>query len=378
MDIASPLQSSTSDPDAPTGSTTSNDNSLKLLIDEPTAFPVIYDAIRNARSSVNITMFSMLPDGTGAQLAALLKQKAQEGVEVNLQVDELGSLMWKSQNRRFIRSIEQAGVHVVRNEHGGPFDGNHTDHRKLYIIDGETAFLGGMNLGARYDTWHDVMTRVQGPAVAAAAAMFVQRWEHDGGKVTALQKELLSRPQRPTGAADVAILENQPGSSGELTADYVHAISSAKRQVRVSTPYIGDERFATALEAAARRGVDVRLYTTSSTAKGLIPGMTMLSRSFYPRLLEAGVKIYEEPRMAHAKLLVTDDRVSVGSMNLTRASAMHDYELNIATRDPAFRARALAMFESDQARATPISAHDLNSPLDRVLAFLRETLHIQH
>lgn len=364
---------------AMSGTAATYGNSVRLLVDAPSTFPVIYGALNNAKSVINISMFSLLPDGTGAQLAEVLKRKARQGVEVNVQVDTVGSYqIWGTRYYKFIKDLESAGVHVSRNDFGSPWDNEHVDHRKLYVIDGKTAFIGGMNLGERYDGWHDVMVELQGPAVAQAAARFVNQWTAGGGTISGRQAQALKPPRGKLTFSSVAVIENLPGQSLDLTAYYLRSIQTAKKRVWISTPYLGDERFATALAAAAKRGVDVRVYTTSQGAKVIVPGMTLLSRSFYPELLKAGVKVFEEPRMAHAKVMLVDDAASVGSMNLTRTSAEVDRELNIATATPQFVRDVENMFRSDEKIAKRVAKTDVRAPLDYALGFLRKVVHVQH
>ena len=358
--------------------TTVGGNSLQLFNNEPAAFPQIYDAIKNARQSVDITMFSLRDSGSGSQLAQLLMQKAAEGVEVNLQVDDIGSYQWKTADRKFIDSLQQAGVHVVRNEHGDPFDGNHVDHRKLYVIDSAVAFTGGMNLSSTYDTWHDVMVRMQGPIAAQAGALFVQRFEHDGGRISDSQRERLAQSAPPAGNESAALVENHPGGDEQATQSYLDLINSATRRIWVSTPYIGDRKLTEALVAAARRGVDVRIATTGPKVHSLVPGMQDLTRSYYGDLIDAGAKVYEEDKMAHAKMLIADDTTSVGSMNLTHASAAKDFELNVVTRSPQFQQQVEAVFTNDFASSNEVTDAEAHSPLDRLLADARRWFHLQH
>jgi cardiolipin synthase len=353
---------------------------VHMYVDEPNAFPVIENAIRGARSVVDVQMFSLLPNGSGLQLGKLLEQKARQGVEVNLEVDDVGSeQIPDTAQYRFINELKAAGVHVLRNEHGDPFDTSHVDHRKLYVIDGKTAFTGGMNVGARYDPWHDVMVQLSGPVVHQAQQLFTNHWKADGGQLSAAQQAELASTPAPAGSANVAVVENQPGTDLANTQLYLDLINSAKQRLWISTPYFGDTQLVDAAAAAAKRGVDVRIVTTSPGAPSLIPGMTDLSRSYYQELVDAGVKIYEEPRMNHAKVLLSDDHVSVGSMNMTHASAIHDYELNVETTEPALRAQVEGFFQQDFGSTHQVTRQDADkNHTNTWLARLQHIFGIQH
>jgi cardiolipin synthase len=347
-------------------------------VDAPQAFPQIYRAIAAAKRSVDVSMFSIRDNGSGAQLAQLLKRKAAEGVEVNVQIDDIGSYQWKPADYEFVNSLRAAGVHVVRNSYKGPFGHNRVDHRKLYVIDGTTAFVGGMNLSSTYDTWHDVMVRMSGPVVAQAGALFVQQFEHNGGHVSAAQKLQLARPLPAAGSERAQLVENMPGVSERNTQSYLSMINGAHHRIWVSTPYIGDPQLAAALVAAARRGVDVRIATTSPKVRSLVPGMQDLTRSYYGELTDAGAQIYEEPRMAHAKMLIADGQTSVGSMNLSHTSAAHDVELNVVTSSPQFQRQVAAVFRHDFASSHRVTHKDAHSRTDDILADIRRWLHIRH
>lgn len=328
-------------------------------------------------------MFSWLPSGSGVKVADLLKRKAAEGVEVNVLIDDVGSLqVWKTPRWKFFEDLRAAGVHVIRNAGGVPGSGQAVDHQKLYVIDGATAFVGGMNLSGMYDTWHDTMVKLEGPAVGDAAKRFLERWTSHGGTVSPRQAEQVARANvaaahGATGAS-VSLVTNDPHSDVDVTRLYLDRIERAKRRVWIESPVIGSEAFAQALEGAARRGVDVQLFVTGATATHGVPGLSLISRSFYGELMAAGVKVIEQASMSHSKVLLADDQATVGSFNLTNRSSFHDFEIAVDVRDDAFERSLAAMIDADRAAGHVVTPADISGPLARVLINIRKHLHVQY
>jgi CDP-diacylglycerol--glycerol-3-phosphate 3-phosphatidyltransferase/cardiolipin synthase len=380
-------------------------NNIRLLVDERRALPQLLDCIHGAQHVVDVDMFSWMDSGSGTQVAQALMERARAGVEVNVEVDDVGSFQYPySSSRDLMNDMAEAGVHLIRN----PYEpgGNHPmDHRKLYVIDGNTAFIGGMNLARKYDVWHDVMVKVQGPVVAQASTAFVNAWRAHGGAVSDQQQRLLDAPPAATAAAAAAgtgggsgahvgvdagadhdtggasahIVSNMPGVDMQATADFLDHVAGAKRRVWVESPWIGDERFATALEDAARRGVDVRLLVTGLKATNAAPAVGYASRSFYPDLTAAGVKVFEQQNMSHGKVLLADDYVTVGSMNMSHCSEVSEAELNIGVdHDPYTTAAVERLFEHDRHTSVPVDPASLHTKLDKALWPLRHVLHVQY
>jgi len=349
-------------------------NKVTLLVDEQNALPQLEQALEGAQSLIDVAMFSFLPTGSGVEIANILKAKAQAGLEVNVEIDDIGSLQIPfSQRVRFFKDLERAGVHVLHN----PAERQPVDHRKVYVIDNKTSFVGGMNLGKGYDIWHDSMLKMDGPVTARAAAEFVGRWRAHGGAVTDLQQQLIDHPSAAVGSANVTLLENAPGSAQAITDYYLSQLATAKTRVWMQSPVISSELFANAMMAAARRGVDVRLAVTGTTSTNTPLGLPLISRSFYPELIKAGVKVFEQQRMSHAKMLISDDLVTIGSLNLTNRSATHDFEVNAVVDDSTTLTGAVAEFNDDVAHAKLISDADLHTRLDESLAIARRA-HVQY
>jgi cardiolipin synthase len=348
-------------------------NDARLLVDG-NAEPAISQALEGARSVINIAMFSWLDSGSGHRIAEILKRKARQGVEVNIQLDQVGSLLVPgTSSSRMVHELEAAGVHVVRSNHFALTGAQYVDHRKIYVIDGNTAFVGGMNLSKTYDGWHDVMVRVQGPAAAMAGVEFLRRWRRLGGSISARQSVTLGDRQAQLGAMHVGFSVNDPRTGMELTQTYLNMIAHAQHRLWVESPWLGDEKFAKALADAARRGVDVRVVLPAKKTKSGIPVVGLLSESFFPMLRAAGVKIYTQQRMTHTKLLLADDVATVGSMNLSNRSSSHDHEFNVVVNSPDFATSVERLIVDDISHSND-ETHASETPL----LSLARMLHIQY
>jgi cardiolipin synthase len=278
-------------------------------------------------------------DEVGQHFLTLLTEAAQRGVEVRLLVDEIGS---RPTPRAIFSQLEQAGgrsswattLFPRRNR----WFVNLRNHRKIVIVDGVTAFTGGMNIGVEYrdglngKIWNDLNLRVTGPAVTQLAAVFADDWHF-------ASNERL-RPVRTAEPVDdgmpAQLVAGGPDSPLATNARSVQAlIASAQHRVTLTTPYfVPDAGLQAALELAAARGVRVRLLVSSETDMG---PLLLLSRSYFETLMRVGVEIYEyDEDIHHAKLILVDDAVAlVGSINLDIRSFHLNYEVALALYDAA-------------------------------------------
>ena len=353
-------------------------NSARLLVDTAQFVPAVLRDIAAARHQVNITMFSWQDDGTGKRLAEALKYKARQGIEVNVQIDAIGSQQWPlSRRRAFINDMKAAGVSVKR--HWPTSASGTIDHRKIFEIDGRIAYLGGMNLAAKYDNWHDVMVRLEGPAAAQAGAELAGRWIDTGGKISPRRVAVLTAhgPRKPTlnARAAVKLLGNSPQIELAATREFFHLAATAKKRLWVMSPYIGNKEMVNALTRAAKRGVDVRVTVPGPNEWKNGQFTAKLTRGFYSDLLRAGVKLYEQPQMTHAKLWLSDNTANISSVNLDRRSAMDAYEIGATIADTSFRRQVEQLFLRDFKRSRQIGAKD--SDQYRAVELLRKKLNLR-
>jgi cardiolipin synthase len=249
---------------------------------------------------------------------------------------------------------------------------NQRDHRKLLIVDGRTAFLGGINISAVYSggsfskgsdkgarpenqlAWRDTDLQLSGPVVAEFQRLFLETWETQEGRP--LQQKNYFPRLRKAGREVVRAIGSTPDESFSLIyATLLSAISSAETSVSITNAYfVPDPQLLASLEASAQRGVDVTLILPSATDSWLV---FHAGRGYYDRLLQAGVKIYERHgALLHSKTALIDGVwATVGSTNLDWRSFLHNRELNAVVLGPEFGRQVQAMFEEDLAQSDAVT-----------------------
>ncbi|MFT5684135.1 MAG: phosphatidylserine/phosphatidylglycerophosphate/cardiolipin synthase-like enzyme [Myxococcota bacterium] len=259
------------------------------------------------------------------------------------------------------------------------------DHRKMVIVDGQRAILGGMNIGQEYlyaepidptrdavadaaaseaepwTKWHDAMVDVAGPVVAQLDALFAERWLATGGEPFPL---LDPAPPHPDGLP-VRIVDTTPGARQQIHADWRSRLTAARKRIWILSPYFSSGEITAMLITAALRGVAVHVLFTGRRFQDSID-FYYSGRLRYSRLLAAGVHVYEyRHHMSHAKVAVIDDAAIIGSANLNRSSFASHYEVGAVIEDAAFSDALVArLFEADQAHCVAITMKDAVAPLD--------------
>ena len=268
-------------------------------------------------------------------ILALLERKARQGVDVRVMYDDVGSIFTLTRNYR--RKLEEKGIRCCVFNRFVPVASrmvNNRDHRKLCIVDGTVAFTGGINLAdeyinarQRFGHWKDSGILVRGSAAWSMTVMFLTVWDDVARQTEELSAFYPGRCPQQDAAGYVQPYTDSPldGESVGQTV-YLNMISRARRSIWITTPYlIPDSATQTALCAAAKAGVDVRIITPRIPDKKAVFQVT---RAYYPALLEAGVKIYEYvPGFIHAKNFIVDDRfATVGTVNLDFRSLFLHFE----------------------------------------------------
>ena len=330
-------------------------------------FPRILADVEAARSSVHILMFGWREGEVGMRMAAVLKRKLAEGVDVRVIVDGFGSRPYKDAREMFTR-LASAGAQIVVNDtlpfdRDGPFprgrrvrwpryEAGRVDHRKLFIIDGKIAWTGGAGLEDHFENggFHDVMVRVTGDVVRQAQAAFLTSFRGHGGR---LPPDLSAYfPARaPRGATPVALAQVVPGGFVAASQAIRAQIDGARERLDIMNPYLTDPDVIARILAAARRGVKVRVVVSSKSNNSLA---TAALRHRYAELSEAGVEVWELPgTVVHAKVVVADDVVSFGTVNLDAWALYRNSEIMMIARS-AEVARLIEerLFEPDIARAS--------------------------
>ena len=267
-------------------------------------------------------------------LLDILKRKASQGVEVRFLYDGMNA--FTNLPYGYPGQLEQLGIRCKMFAPIRPLVSTHynnRDHRKIMVIDGHTAFTGGINLEDQYINrkqlyghWKDTAVMVKGDAVQSFTMMFLQMWNYN--ERNRVFSPYLTLPKDPPRAEGYVIPYGDSPMDDEAVGEmvYLDLLNRAKDYVYIMTPYlIPDNELLTALQFAAKRGVDVRLILPGIPDKKTV---FALSRSYYRQLLEAGVKIYEyTPGFVHAKVALSDDiHAVVGTINLDYRSLYHNFE----------------------------------------------------
>ena len=308
-------------------------------------FPRILADVEAARSSVHVLMFGWREGEVGMRMAALLERKLAEGVEVRILVDEFGSKPFKQAREMYAR-LTAAGAQLQVNRFLREQPGR-VDHRKLYVIDGAVAWTGGAGIEDHFEDgrFHDVMVRVTGDVVRQAQAAFLTsfRAAPDG------LPHLFPEPE-DGGSIPVALAQVLPGGFLAASQATLAQIAGAREQLDVMNPYLTDPDAIQAIAAAARRGVRARVVVSERSNN---PMATAALKHRYSDLIEAGVELWEIPgTVVHAKVVVADDVVSFGTVNLDAWALYRNSELMLIARSAELAERfEERLFGPDIARA---------------------------
>lgn len=339
-------------------------NKVTLLSDGQGTYAAMFKAIQNAKDHINLESYIIEDDETGRKFAELLLLKQGEGVQVNIIYDSLGSV---NTPEIFFQRLRDKGIQVVGFNPLNPLKGRekwgltHRDHRKILIVDGKVAIMGGINISKVYSSspfkrkqnekapihWRDTDIQVEGPAVAELQKLFLETWMKQSGAKPAKRDYFPDLPKEK-GNALVRVVGSTPGETNRIPfIVYVSAISFAEHSINMTNSYFfPDEQIVKALTDAAGRGVDVKI---------ILPGITdsMLAlhaqRYYYSELLKSGVKIFEHDNsLLHAKTAVIDKVWStVGSTNMDYLSLLNNDEVNAVILNREFAVELEKMFVMD-------------------------------
>ncbi|MDL2338786.1 MAG: cardiolipin synthase [Pseudomonadota bacterium] len=355
------------------GSPLTTGNRVRLLQDGPATYRAMLDSILAARDHINMETYILEDDDVGQHFAQALIDKQRQGVQVNLIRDSFGTLGTPAS---FFQGLNAAGIRVLEFNPMNPlmarkdWELNQRDHRKLLIVDGRTAFLGGINISGVYSggsssqgmrarptgspAWRDTDLQLEGPVVAELQKLFLATWAAQKGEALA-PKNYFPKIE-VAGQEVVRAIGSSPDEAFSLIyATLLSAIGSAETSVHLTNAYfVPDPQLIAALQAAARRGVDVTLILPSQTDSWLVFNA---GRSHYEDLLEAGVKIHERKGVIlHSKTALVDGVwATVGSTNLDWRSFLHNQELNAVVLGPLFGKQLQTMFDKDLAASEAIT-----------------------
>lgn len=337
-------------------------NALELLVDGEATFSAIFAALEAAEHYILIQFFIIKDDDLGRELHARLLRRAAAGVSIRVLYDEIGS---HALPKAYVETLRTAGIavsafHTTRGRRNR-FQLNFRNHRKIVVVDGRLAFVGGLNVGDEYlgrgplGHWRDTHLRVRGPMVQALQRVFIADWYWATRQIPDLE-------WGPVAAGDqiALIVPTGPADALETCSMFFHqAVVGARRRLWIASPYfVPDLPVFEALQLAALRGVDVRILLPARPDHKLV---YLASFSFLDAADRTGIQIYRyQSGFLHQKVVLVDDEVAaVGTANLDNRSLRLNFEVMALAVDRTFAGQVAAMLERDFQQARRTSAADL-------------------
>ncbi|MEP0546513.1 MAG: cardiolipin synthase [Rhodothermales bacterium] len=346
-------------------------NDGRLLVDGHATFDAIFAAFDRAEHYILAQFYIIHDDEIGGRFKEKLIAAARRGVRVYLIYDEVGS---HKLPKAYKRELEAAGVEVSSfSGHRSRFKRfrlNFRNHRKIVVVDGTWAAMGGLNVGDEYlgrdeklSPWRDTHVAIEGPVVQGVQLSFVRDWYYGCEEIP----EVRWQPTRADADREALVLASGPADDLETCGLlFTHAIESAEERVWIATPYfVPDGRVLGALQLAALRGVDVRILMPRQSDSVFFK---YVPYAYLPDVERAGVKVYlHEPGFMHQKvLLVDEDYAAVSTANFDNRSFRLNFEITVLFADAGFARDVAAMLEDDFARSTQITRADME---DKSYAF---------
>lgn len=354
-------------------------NRVQLFSDGAQFFDALLAAIRSAKHTLLLEYYTIHDDQTGRELATALAAAVRKGVKVQLIYDYIGCIDTTSS---YFNNLAFHGIDLLPfnkpSFKRGVYWFDKRDHRKMTIVDGRLAFLGGFNIGDEYSgraeshlRFRDLGFSIQGGAVNELVAIFKTTRErgHEG-----FFRPAHIRPPHgaagKAGRASVVIISGGPRQRrSHIREAYQVNIASAAEEILIATPYfVPGPRIIRSLLRAARRGVRVRLLLPARSDVKLV---LLLGRSSYSTLLKGGIEIYElEREILHAKVMLIDgERTVIGSANLDQRSFHRNYEINCVVDNTEFGGQIRGLLQRDIAssRRIILDVHEKRGVLIRAM-----------
>ncbi|HUQ12189.1 MAG TPA: phospholipase D-like domain-containing protein [Steroidobacteraceae bacterium] len=351
-------------------------NSVELLIDGPRTYQAMFSAIEKARSYVLVESFIFEEAVQGdRRLSQVLADARRRGVRVYVIYDAVGSL---TTDKQFLADLGETGVSLCAFNPLNPLDErfaglNHRDHRKIVVVDGETAFAGGINFSHAYriasrqaksrgfsqenaieQGWRDTHIGVRGPAARHLERLFRDTWT--SAECKGAVEPAFTDTVAEGGRTVVQVVPSAPDDQQNVIyAMLLSVLAYAQKSVDVTMAYfVPDDTLEKALADAAKRGVSVRILLPAYSD---FSGVFYAGRAHYGGLLKSGVKLYElESAFLHSKSIVVDGVwSSIGSTNFDWRSFVHNNEISVCVIDEPFAAAMARTFEIDLREAKEIT-----------------------
>lgn len=335
-------------------------NHVKLLIDGAETYDDMNRAIDAAQSYVYVQFYIVRDDTIGRRLRDALISRAREGVNICFLYDEIGCIKLPDSYLERMRreGIEVSGFKTTKGR-SNRFQINFRNHRKLLVVDGRTGFIGGNNLGDEYLVYRDTHLRIDGPAAQHIQLSFARDWYWATDEILAPHAEI-----KPSATSDqaVAIVNTGPADAvANCSILFTTLISSARTRLWITSPYfVPTEAIMVALQAAALRGVDVRIILPDVADQVFVE---LASFTYYNAMLNNGVRLYRyREHFMHQKVILIDDSLAgVGTVNLDNRSLLLNFEATALVADEAFVGQVEAMLRDDLDNSTAIECEHFDS-----------------
>lgn len=339
--------------------------SVELLIDGEEFFPHFMLAAQQAQHSIFTRVYIFGTDPYGIKIADMLKARSADGIDVRVLTDELNNIVNSTRQpelaykedfvmpksiKKYLRKDSHAKARTHLNTWAT------FDHTKVYLIDRELAYTGGMNIGEEYRyTWHDMMVALRGPVVGQLVKNFYEAWSFNGwgGDFAAIYRQLFSKKYRSVNKEtpdmiDVRLLYTKP-TQAEIFSAQLEAIKRAKKRIYIQNAYFSDDRIVGEIIKARGRGVDVRVILPSENDVTIMHSNNQIMAN---KLWRNGVRVYFYKAMSHVKAAIYDGWAVVGSANFDKMSLFINQEMSLGISDPVFvKELEERLFEKDFANS---------------------------
>ncbi len=334
-------------------------NRATLLIDGPETFKAMLKAIADARNYILLQTYIIHDDETGQVFQQALIKKAQQGVRIHLLYDEIGC---QKTPKAYFAALRQAGVQVsafhTTKGRGNRFQLNFRNHRKILVVDGMTAFVGGLNIGDEYagkdpklSPWRDTHLQLCGPSVQVLQGVFLQDWYWATRQI--LEVNWQATIDRATNATVLIFATGPADALPACNLFFVNVINQAQHRLWIASPYfVPDDSTLAALKLAALRGVDVRILLPNRPDHLLV---YLCSFSY-----SVGIKLYRYKQgFMHQKCLLVDRAIAaVGTTNLDNRSFFLNFEVMSFLTHPDFVQQVEKMLQSDLSASVAVNLDD--------------------
>lgn len=341
-------------------------NRFELLLDGAVFFPRMLAAIAAAAQQVEVELYLIEDGQCSERLVDALCRAAARGVRVRGLFDAYGAagLAVPARERLLAAGVELRWYNLLRWRRG--VRNFHRDHRKLVLVDGRLAYVGGTGATDEFwlpsesrSPWHEVMVEIEGPLVGDWQQLFEHQWRARFAWRPQHQPLALSLPDCPPAGLGLGrVAYADAAQHRDILLSLLRALRGARQRVWLATPYfLPTWKIRRALRRAAARGVEVRLLLAGRHTDH--PPVRFAGQRYYPKLLKAGVRIFEyQPRFLHLKMVLVDDWVSVGSCNFDHWNLRFNLDANVEALDPGFTQAVAACFIEDFAVSREITLDD--------------------